>query len=557
MNEDKKTSQADKPKTKMADPRLQRPEAVVGLVRTTQIVIWIGLGLLVVALAWWGIAHKLTVPPIVIAAIGALGVIFWIAYNLRALREAAGTRAAKLVLNSVGFILFVLGIIICLNLIVIRHPARKDLTEGKIHSLAQQSMLVLKALDKDVEVYAFLPQDMPGQRSPRDLMKLYASLSPHVKITWADYTDVTLAKKYDVTVPGTVVITCGERKEKVTDVNESRLTSAILAVTTENKTTVYFLVGHGEASPEGGDNSIAAVKTDLTNQQYVVNDLDLSKLGAAPAVPSECGVLCIIGAKQAPAPAEMAAIEKYVDNKGKLLLALAPPPAPDFASILGKRGVTVLGGIVMEPDVQSNYMGEMRAPVMAPKAGSPIAEGVDRALLPLCRAMKVQEQAQPPAMPGQPPPPPSGPAQTVIESTKDAWLQPSVQGTDQRPADAMAGPFSLVALVDEAPPPQQPPAPGQPAPPEEEATRIVVIGSDTGIVDRIAQRFTFNENLTLNSIAWLSKNVRLISIPPKTETPHNLLLTSTQKNFIIFVVCVFIPLCVIVAGVSVWWSRRR
>jgi len=34
-------------------------------------------------------------------------------------------------------------------------------------------------------------------------------------------------------------------------------------------------------------------------------------------------------------------------------------------------------------------------------------------------------------------------------------------------------------------------------------------------------------------------------------------LTSTQKNFIVFVVMFFIPLCVIIAGVSVWWTRRR
>jgi hypothetical protein len=556
MSEDKRSPQVEKISAGPSDPRLKRPEAAVGLLRSTQIVIWAGLGLLVLALAWWGIARRLTLPPIIIGVLGIGGVAFWVAYNLRNLRAVAGTRAAKLVLNSVGFTLFVLGIIVCLNVVVARHHPRLDLTENKIHSLAQQSMAVLKALEKDVEFIAFLPQDSGSPKSARDLVRLYATLSPRIKVTWADYTDVTLAKQYDVTFPGTLVVKAGERIEKVTDVNESRVTSALLAVTTDSKTVVYFLVGHGEISTAGGENSIASLKRDLGNQQYVVKDLDLAKM-ATPEIPSDCGVLAIIGAKQAPAPEEMQAIEKWVDNRGKLLLALAPPPAPDFSSILGKRGITVLNGIVVDPE--SNFLGQEQVPLATPTAGSPLAEGVDRVVLPLARGMRVQSSTPPPSMPGAPPPPPSGPATSVLDSGALAWLQTNLEQTGvlQRPAGAEGGPFSMVATVDESPAPP-PSMPGMPPPQQDQdATRIVVIGSDLALNDAIVQRFRFNGYLALNSVAWLSKNVRLISIPPKSETPHNLLLTSTQKNFIIFVVMIFIPLAVIVAGASVWWARRR
>lgn len=556
MSEDKRSPQVEKISAGPSDPRLKRPEAAVGLLRSTQIVIWAGLGLLVLALAWWGIARRLTLPPIIIGVLGIGGVAFWVAYNLRNLRAVAGTRAAKLVLNSVGFTLFVLGIIVCLNVVVARHHPRLDLTENKIHSLAQQSMAVLKALEKDVEFIAFLPQDSGSPKSARDLVRLYATLSPRIKVTWADYTDVTLAKQYDVTFPGTLVVKAGERIEKVTDVNESRVTSALLAVTTDSKTVVYFLVGHGEISTAGGENSIASLKRDLGNQQYVVKDLDLAKM-ATPEIPSDCGVLAIIGAKQAPAPEEMQAIEKWVDNRGKLLLALAPPPAPDFSSIMGKRGITVLNGIVVDPE--SNFLGQEQVPLATPTAGSPLAEGVDRVVLPLARGMRVQSSTPPPSMPGAPPPPPSGPATSVLDSGALAWLQTNLEQTGvlQRPAGAEGGPFSMVATVDESPAPP-PSMPGMPPPQQDQdATRIVVIGSDLALNDAIVQRFRFNGYLALNSVAWLSKNVRLISIPPKSETPHNLLLTSTQKNFIIFVVMIFIPLAVIVAGASVWWARRR
>ncbi len=562
MSDEKKTP--EEAASELSDPRLKRPEPAAALVRSTQIGIYAGLALLLVALAWWGIARRLTLGPVIIGAVGILGVAFWIAFNLHALRQVAGTRGARLVFNSVGFILFVLGIVVCVNIIAARHHPRLDLTENKLYSLSPQTNRVLKDLTKDVRFIAFLPPEGRPSRE-RDLVQLYSSVSPRIKVQWADYTDVTLATKYKVTFPGTVIVESGEepavRQEKVTEVTESRLTSAILSVTTETKTVVYFLVGHGEASTTGGgDNSVSTLKSDLTNQQYEVKDLDMTKM-ASPQVPADCGVLAIVGAKQAPAAQEMAAIEKWVDNRGKLLLALAAPATkgaspPDFSSLLNKRGVRVLPGIVVDPEL--GYLGQPTVPVVSPKPGSPLTEGIDRVVLPLCRALKVESKEPPPSMPESPVPPPSGPAKALLESSSGAWLLTDLGAGLQRPANAESGPFVLAATIDESPP-APPTMPGAPPPPEQEqdATRIVVLGSDLALNDTLIQSFRFNADLALNAIAWLSKNVRLISIPPKQEIPRNLLLRTTQKNFIIFVVMFFIPLAVIVAGASVWWTRRK
>jgi hypothetical protein len=196
--------------------------------------------------------------------------------------------------------------------------------------------------------------------------------------------------------------------------------------------------------------------------------------------------------------------------------------------------------------------------VVSPKPGSPLTEGIDRVVLPLCRALKVESKEPPPSTPEAPMPPPGGPAKALLESSSGAWLLTDLSAGLQRPANAQSGPFTLVATIDESPPPP-PTMPGAPPPPEQEqdATRIVVLGSDLALNDTLIQSFRFNADLALNAIAWLSKNVRLISIPPKQEVPRNLLLRTTQKNFIIFVVMFFIPLAVIVAGASVWWTRRK
>ncbi|HEY3398543.1 MAG TPA: Gldg family protein [Armatimonadota bacterium] len=553
MSEDKQNPQVDKD-SRILDPRLVRPDVEVSaLVRTIQIGIWAGLVLIAAALAWWGIAGRLTLAPVVLGGFGVLGVLAWIVLNLRALRATAGTRSAKLIFNSLGFIIFVLGILVCVNVIAARHHPRLDLSQGKLYSLAPQSLAVLKSLPQDVDLIAFLPKDSGPASTARDVVQLYSDASPRVRVKWADYTEVGLAKQYNVTFPGTVVVKSGDRTEKVTDVTEQRLTSAIMSVSTTTRTTVYFLVGHGEAS-SGGENSITTLKSDLGNQQYVVKDLDTAKM-AAPAVPQDCGVLVIIGAKVPLAKQEMTAIQQYVDNKGKLLLALAAPPAPDFSEILAPRGIKVLGGVVLDPD--SNYLGQAQAPLVVPPAGgSPLLEGVDRLVMPLARGLQVPGAA--PTAPGQPPAPPSGPAQGLLNSSDTAWLQTNLQAGVQRPANAPTGPFALAATFDETPAPP-PTLPGQPpaAAPEQDATRLVVLGSDVALNDMLVRSFKFNEYLALNSVAWLSKNVRLMTVPPKQEVAHNLLLTSTQKNFIIFIVLFFIPALVIVAGIAVWWTRRR
>jgi hypothetical protein len=203
-------------------------------------------------------------------------------------------------------------------------------------------------------------------------------------------------------------------------------------------------------------------------------------------------------------------------------------------------------------------MGDATAPMVRPTStDSPVVEGIDRLVMPICRGMQVTTQ-QPPSMPGAPPQPPQGPAKSLVDSSATSWLQPNLSAGMTKPANAQAGPFAMVVTVDEAPP--APPAmPGQPAPAASDtnATRVLVIGSSLALTDNMVQLFKFNSYLPLNGIAWLSKSTAIHAIPPKTEEQHHLLLTSTQKNFIIFVVMFFIPLAIIVAGISVWWNRRR
>jgi ABC-type uncharacterized transport system involved in gliding motility auxiliary subunit len=69
-------------------------------------------------------------------------------------------------------------------------------------------------------------------------------------------------------------------------------------------------------------------------------------------------------------------------------------------------------------------------------------------------------------------------------------------------------------------------------------------------------RGTGNLDLILNAINWLAEEEELIAIGPKMPQQRPILLTQPQSRFIAISSIIFLPLIVVVAGVSVWWSRR-
>jgi ABC-type uncharacterized transport system involved in gliding motility auxiliary subunit len=84
--------------------------------------------------------------------------------------------------------------------------------------------------------------------------------------------------------------------------------------------------------------------------------------------------------------------------------------------------------------------------------------------------------------------------------------------------------------------------------------RLVVIG-DSDFASNAYQRQGANGDLFVNSINWLAEEEDLISIRPKSQTNRDVQLSSVAQN-LLFWITIFMPLAVIVLGISIWWKRR-
>jgi len=512
---------------------------------------WLGLLAIIGGLVWAAVVKHLGAAPLGLVIGGAALGLLWLVVNIAKLTAVAKGRQARLIFDSAAFILVILGIVVLINYIGVRHHIRKDMTKSQQFSLSEQTHKVAQDLSKEIKLIAFISREYYRGPELRDRLREYEMLSPKIKVEEYDpKTDFSKQKEYDAS-DGLIVVELGDRQEKVYGGSEEQITSAILAVSQGKKTKAYFLQGHGENPLEGNTpNSVATLKGNLENQQYDVQTLSLMAQ-KRPQVPADCAVLVIIGPQRPLDEKEVKAIKDYLQQGGKVFIAVGPPPAPGLKEILTSYGITPLDGMVMDP--QMSLWGQINVPMVNAPASHKITRNLGAVILPVTRAFALQSTA--PQYPGAPPPPGPHPV-ALLESSSAAWLETTLKGQPKKDPGEQGGPLVMAALVDETTP-LSPTMPGMPPPPSGNGMRLVVVGTPVLVSDTLIQQgVDIGVVFALKSIAWLVENEKLISIPPKDTTPNRITVSDRQRNLAIVVVCL-LPALIMLTGVTVWWRRRR
>ena len=86
--------------------------------------------------------------------------------------------------------------------------------------------------------------------------------------------------------------------------------------------------------------------------------------------------------------------------------------------------------------------------------------------------------------------------------------------------------------------------------------RMIVYG-DSDFASKWISGMQGNGNLFLNSVSWLAQDESFISIRPKNPTDRRLTMTEAQSRMVSYVCFVFLPISILIAGISVWMNRRK
>lgn len=492
---------------------------------------YLGLALLVGGYIRYLIQELMTTLNMVLLIAGGALLLISIIFNFREIVATFSGRSAKLGANTLVLAIGVIVILAVLNFAGYRHHSRLDVTAEQLNTLSDQTRKIVSGLQKDVEVIKFSEEDDPRLA---DMMKEYRDLSGRISYKRIDpKAKPELAKQYEITRPGEVVVAADVRKERPQDVNEQDLTNAILKVTREGIKKIYFLEGHGEHGIDANDGEgLSAISEQLKRENYEPKSFNLASKGQ---MPDDCDVLVIAGPKQSLLPGEPAAIGKYLEGGGKALILIDPDTDPQLDEVLRAWSIEVDNDTVLDVSALGRAVGGPTSPLGVQYGTHPITKDFQRSMtiFPLARSIRSADSSA------------SGVSTTDLVKTSEAsWGETDKLGSEEVRLDRgkdKEGPLTIAIAASK--------------PVGNKEARLVVAG-DSDFATNQYVGAARNPDLVMNSLNWLAQDEDLISIRPKSAKNRRVTMSDSDKNLVFWLTLVLMPAAVIGSGVYIWWKRK-
>lgn len=397
-----------------------------------------------------------------------------------------------------------------------------DLTEQRTLTLSSITHDVVRALDDDVRITAFVGTADPGRVEAVTLLDRYARLSRRITV---DVVDPAAAPGeverlgVDPVLAGVVVQQGGEL-ELAAAATEQDVTSALARLVREEDTLVCTTTGHGER--------LVAVPT------YRTAEIDLL---ADAEVPSGCGVVVVAGPTEDLGAAEEVLAEWLADD-GKALVLLDPVADVSVGVLLSPYGLGVKRGIVFEGDAASTLQGDETAPIIRRYAAAhPVVRNLPPTYFPGVQEVTVDDDLRVPGLT----------VARLADTSEVSYLETEPLDPSFDPGRDSGGPVTIAAAADRSEVVSQ----------EAVArTRLVVVGD----VDFATPEFVgaaANERLLLQSISWLALDDDLIPLSSNLPVERPLELTAARATYARLLGVVLVPSLLLLGGALVWAVRRR
>ncbi|HPT27070.1 MAG TPA: GldG family protein [Bryobacteraceae bacterium] len=449
------------------------------------------------------------------------------------------TRQTKFAAYAATYILIVVAALAAANWLANRHNKSFDATTNKRYSLSDQTIKLASNLKDDVTITYF---DAPRNfTTARDLLDRYDNLSTKLKVEYVDLLKNPQRARNIGAREGSIFLARGEKLQEARSLTEEEVTSALIRILKTAEKTVCFIQGGGEHQLDASTpDSYSGAKEQLEKNNYKVQAVELPN---KPEIPQACSVVVVGGPRYEYPQAAVDALKKYVENGGRALIMVDPPlqsrktPISENAALLkllagwgvtAKRnlvlsmGLDALAGLGSEVALSSSYTTH---PIVRDMRGARVA-------FPLTRSLESKPTDK-----------------TSVENialTSKTSIAVTKLGGELSDSDLTAGVTEAHALAAAGSYRRSTPA---------DEGRFVVAGTSE-FAANYALRYIGNRDLFLNMINWLASDEDLISIRPKDPEDRRIEMTRSQALLLKTTSQFIIPLCIILAGIFVWWRRR-
>ena len=194
-------------------------------------------------------------------------------------------RQTKYAAYATTYIVVVLAVLAAVNFLANRYNKSFDATSNKQFSLADQTVKVVKNLNRDVKITYF--DESTRFPQARDLLDRYDTLSTRLTVEYIDpVRKPQVARAAGFRRDSPILVDSGLRKEEAKSLSEEEITGALIRSLKSGERTACFVSGSGEHGlDDTGRNGYSSLKEALERNNYKTRTVSLLKAeaGAVPA----------------------------------------------------------------------------------------------------------------------------------------------------------------------------------------------------------------------------------------------------------------------------------
>ena len=428
-----------------------------------------------------------------------------------------------------------------------------------MYSISQESYEVMDGLKDDVSITVLMDKDDLGSsdygRYVRILMEKYDEYSDRISIEYIDpYKNPSaieqFAERSDAVAEGSIVVECGDQMRVLNLIDfydtesdsssgytyvssfrgESTLTSALLAVTSEDTPHAYVLRGHNESVS-------TSFSTMLETSGYAVDTLTL----AEKEIPENASLLILSLPQKDYTEDEINMLDEYVKNGGDLLVfdgTESPTDLDVLYAYLEEWGITVQPEMVIDQEYNISDDRYVLAALSDSSVNDALSAISDQVIVtPDAKPLKVKLSDRVT----------DRTVESLLTTRETAYSRAIEADTtydsyDKQDGDT-DGSFDLAALAEYTG--------------NDKGGQIMVCSSALMMTDQLMQSSSLlNSDFLSNTISSMQPEVALISIDSKSMSAEPLTLSATA-TYIVFLILLFIPLVLFGYAILIFFHRRN
>jgi len=420
---------------------------------------------------------------------------------------------------------------------LLAHLAREyriehDLTQSHRNTLSLTTLDVLKRLEGPVSITAYaLARDARGEHVHRrieEFLRPYQRAKPDLTVTIVDPREQPrAAAEAGVRAPIELVVEYQRRTERLAEFNEQALANVLLRLARGSERLVLWLDGHGERKLNGPANhDLGEFGRQLEHKGFRVSGINLA---LAQEVPANAALLVIASPQVNLLAAEVEKIRRYVAGGGNLLWLIDPEPLRGLAPIAEMFGLVLTPGIVADPEA-ARYGASPALAVAAVYGRHAITDGFNLiTLYPQARQIEAIDNDDWRVRP-------------LIEVAPRGCVKTGkLEGRCDRSRD-IVGPITIASAFER--------------PVGDRQQRVVVVGNGNFLSNAFVGNGG-NRDLGVNIVNWLAGDDRMIVIQPRGAADSAIDIDQVTLYLIAFSFLIAAPLAFMIAGLAIWWRRRR